>query len=855
MSEHKVIYLTDYTKTTFSILRTCLEFDIYETYVTVVNKMQVKRREIGAKELLLNGVDLELLSLKVDNIDYDSYEKDNEKIIIYIDKDEFELEIITKIYPQNNFELEGLYKSGGIFCTQNEPQGFRKITYFLDRPDALSLFETKVIADKKLYPIILSNGNLKEKGDIDEERHFAIWDDPFYKPTYLFALVAGDLACVNDSFTTCSGREIELNIYVDKGNESKCSHAMTSLKHSMKWDEEVYSREYDLDIYNIVAVDSFNMGAMENKGLNIFNSHYVLADTDTATDTNFLGIESVIAHEYFHNYSGNRVTCRDWFQLTLKEGFTVFRDQSFSADMNSEVIQRIEDVNALRERQFVEDSSATAHPIRPDSYIQINNFYTSTVYEKGAEIIRMMHTLVGKENFKKATDLYFETFDAQAVTCEDFLWSVESASNIDLTQFKRWYHQERTPLLHVESNYDENSKRFELTCRQEIPLSVKGTQQEVYYYPYSIALFSKAGNLLKEEILIISKESEVFSFENIESEPILSINRNFSAPIISEYAKSDYAFLMQHETDGFSQYEATQNYAKKVIMDVVNNTSIDSNFIEAFGVIIRDESLDTMFKAKLLALPSISVLMQLQATLDIEPLYRAKDSVQEAIAKAYKNELLALYKNFHDAKNDSLDASSMGARALKNRVLSMLMSVKDEEITALCLAQYKESITMTDRIVALDLVENHLPAHQEAIMSDFYARYKEDTLVMNKYFSILSASEREGVLERVNILANDEVFDMKVPNLVRSLYGVFARNFKYFHAKDGSGYRLIADKIIELNAINPQIASGLSGAFKSYDKLGEDAKTMMGNELRRILSVEKLSNHVYEIIDKILNAK
>jgi len=855
MSKHKVIYLKDYSVTSFSILTCKLEFDIYEEYVTVVNTMQIQRTIEGSNELVLNGVDLELVTFKVDSKISTNYKINDEALSLKIEKEKFELEIITKIYPQNNTELEGLYKSDGIFCTQNEPQGFRKITYFLDRPDALCLFETKVIADKKAYPIILSNGNLKESGALANGRHYAIWDDPFYKPTYLFALVAGDLGCVNDSFTTCSGREIELNIYVDKGNESKCTHAMTSLKKSMTWDEEVYGREYDLDIYNIVAVDSFNMGAMENKGLNIFNSHYVLADTDTASDVNFLGIESVIAHEYFHNYSGNRVTCRDWFQLTLKEGFTVFRDQSFSADMNSEVIQRIEDVSALRERQFVEDASATSHPIRPESYMQINNFYTSTVYEKGAEIIRMMYTLVGKENFRKATDLYFETFDAKAVTCEDFLWSVESSSDVDLTQFKRWYHQERTPLLHVESSYDENSKTFSFTCKQEVPLSVKGLEQEAYFYPLNIALFSDDGALLIEKTVIISQMSEVFSFENIEAKPLLSLNRNFSAPIIVKYDEADYSFLMQYEKDGFSQFEAMQSYAKDVIMQMSVGNEVNQSFIEAYGNIIHNDTLDVMFKAKLLDLPSISVLMQLQEKIDVAPLYEARDTLQALLAANYKAKFLEIYTHHHDANNENIESSSMASRALKNRALSFLMSAKDEQIEELCLKQYSESKTMTDRIVALDLIENHLVEHSDKAFSDFYARYKEDSLVMNKYFSILSASEREGTLDRVLALQHDEAFDIKVPNLVRALYGVFARNYKHFHSKDGYGYNLIATIIIDLDGINPQIASGLAGAFKSFDKLNDTNKALMRKELKRILEVENLSDNVYEIIDKIVNNK
>ena len=852
MSAHNTIYLRDYSKTDFTITRCNLEFDLYEEYVTVKNVMRVQCQKGDARVLLLHGEKLELVRLQLDGLEV-SYTKNETTLTLEVEKGEFELSIETKIYPQNNTELEGLYRSNGMFCTQNEPEGFRKITYFLDRPDVLSLFETKIIADKKRYPILLSNGNLKAKGEVDSERHYAIWEDPFYKPTYLFALVAGDLGCVNDSFITCNNRTIELNIYVDKGNEAKCEHAMRSLKNAMKWDEQTYGLEYDLDIYNIVAVDSFNMGAMENKGLNIFNSHYVLANSDTATDANFLGIESVIAHEYFHNYSGNRVTCRDWFQLTLKEGLTVFRDQSFSGDMNSKVIQRIDDVSALRERQFVEDASPTAHPIRPESYIQINNFYTSTVYEKGAEVIRMLQTLVGEEQFIAGCKLYFKTFDAQAVTCEDFIGAIEKASGMNLSEFMRWYHQERTPILHVDSVYNAKQGSMELTCRQEIPLNTNNQRQECYMYPLNVAFFDEKGVLLDERRLVITQESETFSFEGINANAKVSINRNFSAPIIVEYDAYDYPFLMRYESDGFSRFEAAQNFAKSVLMTLSEGGSIPQSYFDAYEKLLDDEGIDKMFKAKLLSMPSISELMQLQTSIDVQPLYSAKSTLQKALALKFKERFEALYHNNHFPQTEDISSLSMAQRALKNRAMGFLMTLEEGAIFDLCEKQYQDSLTMTDRITALDLLENYDAKRSSRVLQDFYERYRDDTLVMNKYFSIISASMREGTLQRLIEAQKDECFDVKVPNLVRSLYGVFSRNYKHFHAKDGSGYDFIASKIIEIDAINPQIASGLSSAFKSYNRLNSENRALMQKALDKILVLEHLSDNVYEIVGKIVS--
>ena len=851
MSEIKAIYLKDYKKPEFMIESCELVFELFEEYTTVTNIMTVNRTDDSIKDISLDTIDLELLDLWLNDLKLKDtrYEIKDETLKIFNVPNSFTLKVVNKIYPQNNTELEGLYKSGPIFCTQNEPEGFRRITPYLDRPDVMSAFTTTVIADKDKYPILLSNGNKKQCHDFLNGRHGTTWHDPHPKPSYLFALVAGNLGCVNDEFTTMSGEHIELNIYCDAGNESKCSHAMKSLKESMTWDEEKYGREYDLEIYNIVAVDSFNMGAMENKGLNIFNSHYVLADGDTATDMNFMGIQSVIAHEYFHNWTGNRITCRDWFQLTLKEGLTVFRDQCFSADLNSKEVQRIEDVKALRDRQFVEDASATSHPIQPESYISMNNFYTATVYEKGAEVIRMIHTLLGEENYRKATDLYFESFDGQAVTTKDFLWAMSEASGVDLTQFERWYHQNGTPTIKVEDEFHNGV--YKITITQDIPNSIDGSEQKPYYFPLKIGLIGIDCKEILEKILIVSKDSEEFIFEGLNSKPYLSINRDFSAPIIIHKSVKEYSFLMKHDNNSFVRYESAQNFAIDTLEEIIEVGCIDKEFIKSYGYLL-DLDIDLSYKALILELPSVSTLMQRQEKIDFELIYDAKEKLAKHLATTYKDKLLELYSTYHMPKCAEIDSISMSKRAIKNRCLKLLSALENDEVINIAKEQYENSLTMTDRIVALDILENSSAELAEVAQADFYTKYKDDTLVMNKYFSILAASHRDGTLDRVMALQNDEAYDEKVPNLVRSLIGVFARNYKHFHAKDGHGYSFVADKIIEIDKINAQMASGLAGAFKIYEKMNEENKILMKRELERVISTHSLSKNVYEIIAKIL---
>ncbi len=850
MSEIEIKYLKDYKKPAFGIQKVDLLFELFEDEALVINSMQFVKKDKDVKDLKLDAVHLELIEVSLNGLKLQEsrYIIEEEHLTIMNVPNKFEIQIKNKIYPQNNTELEGLYKSGNIFCTQNEPEGFRNITPYLDRPDIMSVFTTTVIADKKKYPILLSNGNKTQCHEHFDERHGVTWHDPHPKPSYLFALVAGNLGSISDEFITMNGRKVALNIYCDLGNEHKCHHAMVSLKKAMQWDEEKYGREYDLDIYNIVAVDSFNMGAMENKGLNIFNSAYVLADIDTATDANFMGIESVIAHEYFHNWTGNRITCRDWFQLTLKEGLTVFRDQCFSADMNSKEVQRIEDVKALRERQFVEDASPTAHPIQPESYISMNNFYTATVYEKGAEVIRMVYTLLGEQKFRAAMDLYFETFDGQAVTTEDFLWAMSQGGARDLKSFKTWYHQSGTPRLHVTESFDNGI--YKLSLRQIISDSVEGKKQEPYYYPLKTGLLNANGEEILTKTLILSKENETFVFEGIEKKPILSMNRDFSAPIIVEQEKSDYAFLMKYDTNSFTQYEATQKFALQTLNAIIKSNEINNDFVDAYGHLL-DLDVDLSYKALLLELPSVSAIMQLQEEIDFDVIYEAQDKLLQCIAQKFKKKLFALYKENHFTQSKSLEAEAIAKRAIKNRTLKILSALKSDEVAKLAQKQYEESLTMTDRVVALDVLENLHVEYAETALQDFYNRYKEETLVMNKYFAILASSSRYDVLERVEKLQRDKVYDEKVPNLVRSLVGSFARNHKHFHAKDGSGYKFLADKIIAIDKINPQIASGLCGAFKVCDKMNKHNQKLIKKELSRLISTQGLSKNSFEIIDKI----
>ncbi|MEA1916906.1 MAG: aminopeptidase N [Campylobacterota bacterium] len=850
MSQHKRVYLKDYTPPAFNIIHVDLTFDIFDDKTVVTNVMQMKSNS-DEEKLVLNGESLELNKLHVNGRQYSDYELDDKHLTLLHVEDNFTLEIETVIYPHKNSSLQGLYLSDKILCTQNEPEGFRNITYFMDRPDVMSKFRTTIIADSETYPILLSNGNKVATETLENGRHRVVWDDDSLKPCYLFALVAGELDVLEDEFITCSGKSVALAIYCDVGNVERTHFAMKSLKDAMKWDEDVYGLEYDLDIYNIVAVDSFNMGAMENKSLNIFNSHYVLASSSSATDENYLGIQSVIAHEYFHNYTGNRITCRDWFQLTLKEGLTVFRDQCFSADMNSQTISRIDDVKALRQRQFLEDAGPTSHPIKPDSYIEMNNFYTSTVYEKGAEVIRMLYTLLGKDKFFKAMDYYFEKFDESAITTENFLEAMEFGNGEKLEQFRLWYSQMRTPILHVESSF-KNSE-LTLTLTQEILNDVDGNRQLPLYYPLNVAIFDENGNKqalhVKRDMLIISKQSEQFTFKNIAKNSTISINRNFSAPIIVKYKEANNLFLMKYDDDGFNRYEAHSVIASQIIDDIMNKKEISKEYLSAYESILDDTTCDVMLKSRLLEIPPVTILLQKYDEVDIHAIDGAREILRKKLSSTFKEKLLKIYNEFNDLNDDSIDAKAFSSRSLKNSVLNLLFTCKDEKIINLAYNQYYNCSTMSDKLSALKLLTQS--SYKQEVLKDFFSQHKEDALVLTKYFSVVASNEDENVLDDILEELNSPYFNMKVPNLVRSLIGSFAQNLTKFHTKEG--YEFVAQKVIELDEINPQIASSLVQSFKLYKKLPLDLQSKMDKELQKVINHKSLSNNVFEIVEKICN--
>jgi aminopeptidase N len=849
-TEPKTIYLKDYKAPDLFIEKVNLYFNIYNEKTIVTQTSTLKKNPQGtSSNLFLNGDNLKILSLKLNGKDLSpsDYEKNLESLTIFNCKDQDTIEIQTEIYPHLNTALEGLYQSGTMLCTQNEPEGFRKITYYVDRPDNMASFTTTVEGDKSKYPSLLSNGNKIATKDLGT-RHSVTWEDPFKKPSYLFALVAGDFDLLEDTFTTMSGRKVKLEIYVDKGDLDKTHHAMESLKKSMKWDEETFGLEYDLDIYMIVAVSSFNMGAMENKGLNIFNSAYVLANPKTATDTDFELIEGVIGHEYFHNWTGNRVTCRDWFQLTLKEGLTVFRDQEFSADMSSRGVKRISDVTVLRNRQFAEDASPNAHPIKPSSYIEINNFYTPTVYEKGAEVIRMIHTLIGKDNFRKGMDLYFKTFDGQAVTTEDFVWSMEKASGKDLSQFKNWYHKSGTPHLSVQAHFDEKTKNLKLTIEQS-------EKQNPYHLPFKVALYNSQGKTLHPETTLELKNTkDSFDFPNLSAKPILSLNRSFSAPVKINYEHSfdDLFSLYAYDHDEFNRYEAGQKLMHKLIMDQTNS-QLNQSFVQAYLTILADNKIDPAFKADLLKISSESELNDSMSVPNYDLVHKNRELFSATISKQAS---LALLKTYDELKNDhfSLEFKMMGRRALKNQVLNLLSYNLNSEVLDYVKNQFLTASNMTDELSALRILCNVENNFKDEALDRFYVKWKHEALVLDKWFAVQSTSKLPNTLKKINELTNHKDFSTKVPNRFRALVQQFAmNNLVHFHAQDGSGYSFIADKVIQIDSMNPQVASRLVNySFNAIKRVDENRKTLMQAQLKRILSTSNLSKDTFEIVSKSL---
>ncbi len=860
----QTIYLKDYLPFPFEVEHINLTFKLFEDKTLVRSVMNLRQQSQGTEELRLNGEKLKLISLKIDGAEVDYTVTDKELIISDV-PNSFELSIETEIDPASNTELEGLYKSQGTYCTQCEAQGFRKITYFPDRPDVLTTFTVRVEADKAKYPVLLSNGNLTDEGDLDDGRHYVSWNDPFKKPCYLFALVAGDLVHIQDEFETMSGRKVDLRIYVRAGDEGQCDYAMTSLIKSMKWDEEVYGREYELERFNIVAVSDFNMGAMENTSLNIFNTALVLAQHETATDMDFMRVESVIAHEYFHNWTGNRVTCRDWFQLSLKEGLTVFRDQEFSADMNSRAVQRIDDVNHLRRSQFPEDASPLAHPVRPDNYIEINNFYTMTVYEKGAEVIRMQNTLLGPDKYREATDLYFERYDGMAVTCEDFVGCMADASGLDKDMFFRWYENAGTPKVTAKTNYDAGSKEFTLTLSQEIPDTPGQTSKPPLLIPVAVGLMNPNGDdidLGKGEttrILELSDKEQKFTFENIASKPVPSILRNFSAPVIlkTDLTEDDFRFMQIHDSDGFNRWEAGQTLALRAIEAVMEqeDANID-NFINDYGVLLEQglsQDTDKALLARALTLPAVSIIGQAQEVINPEDINTARNSILKRIKRDHRKLLDRLYKELGPQGEFSIAADEIARRSLRNTVLSLLTATNGTGCAKLAHSHYFEADNMTDRVAAVSAIIDNSNSERDEVIADFYDRFKDYQLVIDKWFSLQTMSERDGLFDDLSTLRSHKDFTMKNPNRVRSLYAAFAMNNPVkFHDASGKGYKFLTDGIIELNEINPQIAARLVTPLREWRRYTQDRQKLMKESLERIASTPNLSDNVFEIVSKSL---
>ena len=876
----RALFLKDYQPPAFLIETVDLRFVLGEEETLVHCRLALRTnpaRGDGGQPLVLDGERLELRALRVDGrlLAPDEYQVTAASLTLPRVPAAFVLDIETAIKPQENLALEGLYKSSGNFCTQCEAEGFRKITYFLDRPDVMARYTTTIEADAALYPVLLANGNPVGSGSLPGGRHWMRWEDPFPKPCYLFALVAGRLALVEDAFTTRSGRRVALRLYVEPGNEDKCEHALRSLKKAMTWDEEVYGLEYDLDIFMIVAVGDFNMGAMENKGLNVFNTKYVLARPETATDGDFLAIEAVIAHEYFHNWTGNRVTCRDWFQLSLKEGLTVFRDQQFSADMNSVAVKRISDVQGLRAGQFAEDAGALAHPVRPDSYIEINNFYTATVYNKGAEVVRMIHTLLGADGFRKGIDLYFARHDGQAVTCDDFVAAMEDASGVDLGQFKYWYSQAGTPELDVSGQHDRASQTYRLAVRQRCPPTPGQPVKLPMHIPLAIGLIGPDGRDLPlrlagesaaagtTRVLELREQEQLFEFLDVSEPPVPSLLRGFSAPVKlrAALADSDLAFLIAHDSDSFTRWESGQTLATRLMLALIADyragrpLRLDQSFIEAIGRLLADAGRDRAFAAKALALPGEGYLAQQMEEIDVDAIHLVREFVRRRLAESLKAGWSAAYRECCSTAPFSVDAEAIGRRALKGLALAYLMTLENQESYDLAVAQYQGAVTMTDTVDALSLLAGSDAPQREAVLEDFHRRWSHDPLVVNKWLGIQATSPRADTLARVTALLEHPAFDIRNPNKVYALIGGFGSgNQVRFHGADGGGYAFLADQILRLDAMNPQVASRLAAPFSRWRRFDAPRQALMRRQLERLAATDGLSRDVFEIVGKSLKS-
>ncbi|MFY9317828.1 MAG: aminopeptidase N [Burkholderiales bacterium] len=835
-SQPKTIHLKDYTPPPFLVDRVGLDVDIRAEDAIVSAALQVRRNPASREKtapLVLDGDELELVSLTLDGKLFPS-RVEGDTLTIANPPEAFTLRTVSRIVPQKNTKLEGLYATQSGFVTQCEAQGFRRITWFVDRPDNLAVYTVTVHADAQKYPVLLSNGNLVEKGTESGGRHWARFEDPYPKPSYLFALVAADLEFIQESLVSRSGKPKRLFIYVEKGKLDQAAWSMDCLKRAIAWDEKRFGLELDLDEYKIVAVGDFNSGAMENKGLNIFNTRYVLARPDTATDTDYLNIDRVVAHEYFHNWTGDRVTCRDWFQLSLKEGLTVFRDQEYGADTYSRAVTRIQEVRSLRAAQFPEDAGPMAHPVRPQSYMEIRNFYTMTVYEKGAEVVRMQHTLLGEEKFQAGMRLYFQRHDGQAVTCDDFVQAMQDASGIDLSQFKRWYDVAGTPVLDCSGVFEGNT--FVLSVRQSMDP------------PFHIPLAVKIGT--QEKVLSVTEKAQTFRFEDLREKPVPSLLRGFSAPVILNYpySEADLVHLLAHDDDPFNRWEAAQRLGTGIILK--SNGVPSSAFLEAVRKLLQEK--DPAFIAETLSLPSETFLAEQMDVVDPDALHASRNALRHALASAFKNEFLDLYRSLESAGPYSPDAASAGRRALRNLLLSYLMELETTDLVALCYEQYGQSNNMTEQFAALACLANSHAQQRTIALDSFYEKWRGEPLVVDKWLAVQAGSRLHGTLARVRELLGHPAFDLKVPNKVYALVRSFSANHVRFHAGDGGGYAFLADQVLALDALNPQIAARIARGFDRWKRFDGERKERAKRQLERIRDAKDLSKDVAEIVIKAL---
>jgi aminopeptidase N len=863
----QITLLKDYTPPAFLIETADLDIDLFEDYARVRSRLSLSRSPASAPgaPLVLDADELEFESAALDgrNLAAGEYSLDDAHLTIARVPERFMLQTTCRIRPRQNTALMGLYAAERGFFTQCEAEGFRRITYFVDRPDVMATYTVTIHAEREKYPVLLSNGNLDAKGDEPGGRHWARWRDPFRKPSYLFAMVAAKLDRLEDTFVTRSGRSVNLAIYVDPGKVDQCGFAMQALKRAMRWDEEVFGLEVDLGNYSIVAVGDFNMGAMENKGLNVFNTKYVLARPDTATDSDYLAIDRVIAHEYFHNWTGNRVTCRDWFQLSLKEGLTVFRDQEFGADMYSRPVERIREVRGLRSGQFAEDAGPMAHPVRPASYMEINNFYTSTVYEKGAEVVRMIRTLIGAAAFRKGMDLYFARHDGQAVTCDDFVQAMADASGADLSQFKRWYDQAGTPVLNVAGEYDEGRRRYALTVRQSCPPTPGQETKLPFHIPLAVGLVAPEGRELLDEgtrVLSVVRPEERFVFEGVETRPVPSLLRDFSAPVIvkHDYSEADLALLAARDADPFNRWEAGQRLALRIILrgleDARSGRTVElaGTFVAAIALVLEGAARDPAFAAEMLALPAESYIAEQVAVVDPDAIHAVRCDIRRRLATALEGELLGIYRDYAVPGPYLPDAPSAGRRALRNAALGFLMELGEPRFRALCSKQLETADNMTDAFAALVWLANCDCSERAPALEAFYGKWKDEPLVVDKWLAVQASSRLRSALADAKRLMDHPAFSIRNPNKVYALVGGFCGNQVRFHAADGSGYAFVADQVIALDAINSQVAARMARSFDRWKKFDSGRQAHARAALERIRGASGVSRGVLEIVTRAL---